>query len=217
MTRLALCASLAACLMAGPALAAKPPKAATTAATLPPALVEKLRQIRALTADFREEKKMAILVTPIVRTGTLAYEAPGRLAQQVATPAPARLVLDGKVLSMSEGQGKPTTRLDIEAQPAVGLLVRLLLGVLAGDVATLGQHTKLSYRDLGKDAWSIDLLPKDPLLEKLIKSMHVSGRGAIIDVLRVVDRSGDETTTRFSNAKLLPGFTADERARRFGP
>jgi outer membrane lipoprotein-sorting protein len=203
-------------LLLGALLAAAPLKTADkVATTLPAPLVQKFRKIRALTADFREEKKMAILVAPLVRSGTLAYEAPDHLAQEVSKPTPSRLVLQGNRLTVGEGDGKTVTTIDIEKQPAVGLLVRLLLGVLSGDDSTLSRHTRIAFR--GKDeAWSLDLDPVDPLLQKLIKSMHISGRGAIIDLLTVVDRSGDETVTRFSNVKLLPGFSPQERAARFG-
>jgi outer membrane lipoprotein-sorting protein len=203
----------------GPGVHAAPARNKPAADTLPPALVQKFRAIRALTADFREEKKMAILVAPLVRTGTLAYEAPDHLAQQTRQPSPSRMVLQGKRLTISEGEGKPATVIDIDKQAAVGLLVRLLLGVLAGDVSTLQQHARIAFRTLPNskgEAWSLDLDPVDPLLQKLITSMRVTGRGAIIDVLTVIDRSGDQTVTRFSSVKLLPGFSAQERAARFG-
>jgi hypothetical protein len=206
-----------------PRPAAEPVDAGKTPATsLPPALVEKFRRIRALTADFREEKRMAILVAPLVRTGTLSYEAPDHLAQVVAHPTPSRVVLAGKRLTIGEGAGKPATVIDIEQQPAVGMLVRLLLGVLAGDVSTLQAHTRIAFQAAaGKgaksDAWSLELVPVDPLLLKLVQNLRVKGRGAIVDELVVLDRSGDQTVTRFSNVKLLPGgFTAKERAARFG-
>jgi hypothetical protein len=199
---------------------------------LPGALVEKFRRVRALTADFREEKRLAILVTPIVRAGTIAYEAPDRLAQDVTSPAPSRLVLAGNVLTMIDGQERHV--LDIDQQPAVGLLVRLLLGVLAGDVAGLERHARLNFRALPAaaasqrssaakrarpatgEAWALDLDPADPLLTKLIKSMSVSGHDAVIDVLTIVDGNGDQTVTRFSNVQFPAAFTAQERAARFG-
>jgi outer membrane lipoprotein-sorting protein len=213
------CALLAALTMfAGHAARATTP----SGTTLPPALVTQLRQIKALTADFQEEKRLAILVTPIVRTGQIAYEAPGRLAQEVKQPSPARLVLDGKMLSMTDGNDRHV--IDIDQQPAVGLLVRLLLGVLAGDVQGLARHARIAFTSSkkGKSApkaasgWTLDLDPTDPLLAKLIKSMSVSGHDAVVDLLTVVDANGDRTVTRFSNVKFLPAFTPQERAARFG-
>jgi hypothetical protein len=199
---------------------------------VPRELVEKFRKVRGLTAEFREEKKMAILVAPMVRAGTIAYEAPGRLAQAVTSPNPSRLVLAGNVLTMVDGGQRHV--LDIDKQPAVGLLVRLLLGVLAGDVAALERHAHVVYKALPAPSrstranratapatattpgWSLDLTPRDPLLAKLIKSMSLTGRDAVIDVLTVVDANGDQTVTKFSNVKFLSGFTPPERAARFG-
>jgi outer membrane lipoprotein-sorting protein len=213
--------------LVGPHRAAAGPAATTT---VPPALIDKLRKIRALTADFREEKRMAILVTPMVRVGKISYEAPDRLAQEVTEPSPSRLVLAANVLTMIDGKERHV--LDIDQQPAVGLLVRLFLGVLAGDVAALGQHAKLTFRApaasgnsahpkhashaAAGDAWNLDLDPTDPLLAKLIKSMSVSGHDAIIDVLTLVDGNGDQTVTKFSNVRFPAAFTAQERAARFG-
>ena len=196
-------------------------------AEVPRALVEKFRQVRALTADFREEKHMAILVAPIVRAGTISYLSPGQLAQQVTEPSPSRLVLAGNVLTMIDGQQRHV--IDINQQPAVGLLVRLLLGVLAGDVASLQRHARITFTALpaargvgsprsatAQKSWSLDLDPQDPLLIKLIKKMRLSGRDAVIDELTIVDANGDETVTRFSNVKFPAGFSAQERAARFG-
>jgi hypothetical protein len=200
-------------------------------ADVPRAVVEKFRAIKALTADFREEKRMAILEAPIVRGGTIAYESPGRLAMDVTQPSPSRLVLDRNVLTMTDGQQRHV--IDIDKEPAVGLLVRLLLGVLAGDVDGLKRHAKVAFRTVSPDnrgkskgkhnragaatePWSMDLDPQDPLLAKLIKHMSVSGHDAIIDVLTIVDGNGDRTVTRFANVKLLDGFSPSDRATRFG-
>ena len=202
------------------------------AAGLPPGrLIEKFRAIKALTADFREEKRMAILEAPIARAGTIAYESPGRLAMDVTQPGPSRLLLDRNVLTMIDGPQRHV--IDIDKQPAVGLLVRLLLGVLAGDVDGLKRHARVAFRGLprGKsqrgagqaarsgtamESWSMDLDPQDPVLTKLIKSMSVTGHDAIIDVLTVVDGNGDRTVTTFSNVKVLDGFSPADRATRFG-
>jgi hypothetical protein len=201
-------------------------------ADVPRAVVEKFRAIKALTADFHEEKRMAILEAPIVRSGTIAYESPGRLAMDVTQPSPSRLVLDRNVLTMTDGQQRHV--IDIDKQPAVGLLVRLLLGVLAGDVDGLKRHATVAFRtgspaerskSKGKktdragtatEPWSMDLDPQDPLLAKLIKHMSVAGHDAIIDVLTIVDGNGDRTVTRFANVKLLDGFSPADRATRFG-
>lgn len=196
--------------------ARKPAAAALPASdSLPPALVHQLRKIRALSANFREEKRMAILVAPIVREGILHYEAPGRLAQQVTKPSPSRLVLSGNQLTMSDGEQRQV--IDIDQQPAVGLLVRLLLGVLAGDVASLQRHARLTFTPPTRSSgWTLALQPQDPLLEKLIRHMQLTGHDAVIDVLTITDTGGDVTVTRFSNVKFAPGFTAQERAVRFG-
>jgi outer membrane lipoprotein-sorting protein len=222
-------AALGICLAALLASSARDGRAAPAAQpTIPAALVEKFRAIRALTADFREEKRMAILVAPIVRAGTIVYQAPGRLAMDTSQPAPSRLVLADNVLTMIDGQQRHT--IDIDKQPAVGLLVRLLLGVLAGDVASLQRHARMAFRALppaaghgrkgrgsaGGGAWTLDLDPQDPLLAKLVKSLSVAGHDAVIDVLTLVDGNGDRTVTRFSNVKFLPGLSPQERAARFG-
>jgi hypothetical protein len=202
-------------------------QAGETEGALPGRLVEKFRAIKALTADFHEEKRMAILEAPIARSGTIAYESPGRLAMDVTKPSPSRLLLDRNVLTMIDGPQRHV--IDIDKQPAVGLLVRLLLGVLAGDVDGLKRHARVAFhagprakgqRDHARAAtasWSLDLDPQDPLLAKLIKSMSVAGHEAIIDVLTVVDGNGDRTVTTFTNVKLLDGFSPADRAARFGP
>ena len=182
--------------------------------TVPAELLQSFRKVAALRAQFREEKRMALLAAPLTRTGTLYYEAPGRLAQHVATPAPSRLLIDGKRLETLDASGRSSV--DLAQHPAVGALLGLILNLLGGDGSALGREATIQFVTSPKDRrWTLELLPKTDLLRKLLRKMTCVGRGTTLETLTVLDASGDETVTRFSKVEFLPRFPPEERTRAF--
>ena len=67
-------------------------------------LLERFRKVPGLYARFREEKRIALLVDPLVSEGTLHFVPPERLAKHVLQPAKSSVLIDGGVLRFRRGQ-----------------------------------------------------------------------------------------------------------------
>jgi hypothetical protein len=64
-------------------------------------------------------------------------------------------------------------------------------------------------------AWDLRFKPKAPPLSDVVETIGLAGRGIFIDTLRVSERSGDVTVTRFSAVDPARRFTTDELQRLF--
>lgn len=177
------------------------------------ALLAKLRAVEAVSAQFREEKTMALLATPLISEGVVHYQKPRSLVRHTQKPRAASLLLEGDKLSF--GDASHVESASIAAQPALTVLVDAFIGVLSGDKAALAQAAKLTLEAVQGDGWRIVVTPTRASLLKLVRVMEFQGVGAKLTHMRLVDANGDETKTTFSNIVLRKSFDAKERARLF--
>ncbi len=177
------------------------------------ALLAKLRAVEAVSAHFREEKRIALLATPLISEGDVYYEKSRSLVRHTRKPAASSLLLEGDKLSFGNKKGVESAT--ITAQPSLSVLVDAFIGVLSGDKAALERAAKLTLETGPGEAWRMVATPtRDPLL-KLVRVMEFEGVGARLLRMRMVDANGDETLTTFSEVTLRKPFEAAERARLF--
>lgn len=201
----------------GPALAeADAPDAGGGGAALTRLLAE-FAAMPGLTAHFREEKHMALLAAPLTSRGEIAFAPPGRLRRQVTEPVESlMLVRDGEML-LRDPYGSRV--IDLSSQPMVRVFVDGITLLLAGDLEGLRARYRMRFAagDVGpSDAWSLELEPTVAPLDEVIASIRFAGRGRVLDTLTVVETSGDETRTRFSEVDAEKHFSSEEIRRLFG-
>ena len=141
-------------------------------------------------ADFRETRHLAALTAPIVRAGTLAYVRPDRLEMNVETPTREQLVIDGGVLTVRSPAGVRTLRLDSE--PSLRAWTESLRATLAGDVPSLTRHFVATLAGT-PDAWKLALEPRDPTLHAQIAEIDITGTGASVTRVEIVEQDGDRS------------------------
>ena len=203
---IALIAAAAASLGTAPTRAAPPPATPLPATpTLAPAagpltddLADVMRLLGARThrrARFRERQDLAVLDRPLVSTGELIYDAPGRLEERVLTPRRETLIAQGDRLSV-ERDGR---RRVFELSRATGFaaLIGSLRATLAGDDAALRRDFAVEFHgDLAR--WTLRLTPRSAALARQIARIRIDGtRG---ELRRVVIRSanGDASVMRLT-------------------
>jgi outer membrane lipoprotein-sorting protein len=199
----ALLASLAVC-ASGP-----------TAATTDPidAILAPFQGIAGLEAHFREEKRLAMLAAPLVSEGEIYFVKPDRLARRVTQPAPSVMVIDGKSLTFRDEHGRETIAID--AYPAVRPFIDGFLQILAGNGETLHRIYDISLEPQPRGAWGLRLTPKAGPMREAIAAIDVTGRGVVLETLRVTEVDGDVTVTRFDAVDPKHHFTANELERLF--
>lgn len=204
--------SLLACEVAGPAHAS----AQETAATVDSVLA-RMARIQGLHTSYREEKRIALLSSPIVSEGTIDYargtgSTPPRMARRTTRPSAQVVLIDAGELRMSDG--RTTSRIDLASQPVVRSFVDSFLQLLVGDRAALERTYTLSLENTDA-GWSLVLRPRGAPLSTFLREIRFEGRGDVLARMVMTEVSGDVTTTTFADVDASHRYTAAEATRVF--
>ncbi|HIF95531.1 MAG TPA: outer membrane lipoprotein carrier protein LolA [Myxococcales bacterium] len=164
-----------------------------------------------LSAHFREEKHLALLMAPLKSEGTLYFSPPGLLVRHVESPISSSVLIREGRLSIVSGRSK--MNIDLETNPAVRVFVDSLRLVLAGDLPALRilyRVEMLAFDPADQGAWALSLKPLDPALEKVLKVIELRGSGNRLGELRVQEVNGDLSITQFSDVNSQRLFRAEE-------
>jgi outer membrane lipoprotein-sorting protein len=175
-------------------------------------VLAELAKVEALSAHFHEEKRMALLATPLSSDGALHYQKPRMLVRHTDKPHAATVLLHGDKLSF--GDAKHSESLDLASQPSLRVLVDTFVSVLAGDLAALQRVATVTIEAHGS-GYRIVVVPKDDKVKRLVKSMSFDGEGARLSRMELLDANGDTTVTTFSALELRKPFSAAEQKRLF--
>lgn len=155
-----------------------------------PALMSKLGAVPERRAPFREQRRFAALNAPLQSAGTLYYRRPDYLEKNTTWPEPERLVVDGGRFVLTEGNDAPRV-INLNGQPELRTMIEGMRGPLAGDLAALERgFTVQAAGTLG--AWTLDLIPRDPAAQRLLRSIRLAGQDDAIRDLWLEQANGDE-------------------------
>lgn len=180
------------------------------------ALLARFRALPGLSARFHEEKRIQLLVAPLVSEGTLDYAPPSRMVRRTTSPAPSTALIDGAQLRFSDGSGQQS--LDMNAMPVVRQFVDSLVAVVAGDRAALERAYAMDFRvpDAAQpERWTLTLRPRAPALQRVFREVALRGDGVALSAMTVRETNGDETETTFRDVNPARRYTAEERSRVF--
>jgi hypothetical protein len=148
----------------------------------------------AVDQHFTQEKQLRVLKRPIRTEGTMLYRRDRGVCWNTEKPVLSTLVLGEQQLRQING-GEELV-LKAQQQPALFGFTRLFFAALSGQVEQLSEHFQVQ---VGGDEqhWSLDLTPRDALLQKFIEHMQLSG-GARVEHVVVQGRDNDRTDIVFS-------------------
>lgn len=170
----------------------------------------RMARIQGLHCTYREEKRIALLTTPMVSEGTIDYArgaTPGaaRMARRTTRPSRQVVLIDGGELRMSDGRS--TQRIDLASQPVVRSFVDSFLQLLVGDRAALERTYTIAIETPGEGRWALLLRPRAAPLTQFLREIRFEGRGDAMERMVMTEVSGDTTTTTFAEV---------DAARRYG-
>jgi hypothetical protein len=174
----------------------------------------RLDRLERLQATFSEEKHIALLARPLRQSGTIYFDRTRGIARLTRTPRPERMLLTERSLRI-ERAGK-IEDIPLDKSKALKAFALVFPALLRGERAELEAAFALELRGAPAKAWSLALTPRDPGLCGLISRVVVSGQGAEVSSLQVVEASGDTTDTRLSGIARNAAVPAAEVARVFG-
>ena len=154
------------------------------------ALMQRLAARRHGHVAFTEVRYLAVLDRPLESSGELLYEAPDRLEKRILKPRPETLVLAHGVLSAT--RGRHTRTVEVAAWPQVAPLIEGLRATLAGDRAALERIFSVQLE--GDPArWTLRLAPRDPEAARLISAVSITGEGADLSTVEILEADGDHS------------------------
>jgi hypothetical protein len=166
-----------------------------TARAMTPAELQRLLQSRpARAVAFDEVRESPWLAAPLQSRGTLS---PGResLEKHVSSPREETWRLWPDRMEWVGPDGAVTRQVQFSAAPALGALADTLRRAVAGDLIGLERDFRLQ---LGGDErlWTVQLEPRAAELARHLDHLELQGTGAQLQVIIIVERSGERTTTR---------------------
>lgn len=176
-------------------------------------LLQEFRGLPGLSARFREEKRVALLAVPLRSEGEIHFAPPGRLLRKVTAPTTSTaLIADGRLTFASQGNRQ---EFDLTRQPLVAGFVDSFRSVLAGDRAALERAYRISFEPQDDGGWQLTLRPRGAPLNQFLREMTLVGNGVRVSTMRMVEVSGDTTTTEFFEINANKRWTDAEANRTF--
>jgi len=147
---------------------------------------------------FTEVRRSDVLRAPLELKGTLHYQRPDRLERHVLSPYQEFTRIDGdRVTVENPARGEPR-RYSLAALPAALALVESLRATLAGDLAALERHYRVSLEG-SREAWTLSLAPRAPALAGAISGIRLAGAAARLARMEIEETTGDRITTVFGD------------------
>jgi hypothetical protein len=192
-----------------------PPRAAAAGGDVGPLFdllhVDRLERLK---AHFSEEKRIALLARPLRSTGALYFDRTRGIARVTTTPRAERVILSTTSLRIE--RDKKVEEIPLDKSKALKAFSLVFPRILRGERAELEAAFALDLQGKAKEAWTLVLTPTDPALCGLVSRVVLSGQGAEVASLQVVEANGDTTETRLSDVAKNDAVPAAEVAQGFG-
>lgn len=163
-------------------------------------LLQRSRSTNSLKAEFTQEKHLKVLTAPILSSGIIRFEQPGKLRWQVDKPDPFVVAMDGKNVRVREnGVEREASATDKQVFMGINSLIG---GILSGRMLD-GQGMTTSFFK-NTDGLRVEMIPTDPRMAKRMARVtllfHTDERG--LRELAMEQTNGDRTILRFQHAEF---------------
>jgi outer membrane lipoprotein-sorting protein len=167
--------------------------AATAAAPLTVnELMQMLGTVESANARFVETRQSALLKSPLVLQGTLAYRRPDRIEKHVLKPHDERITVEGGRLTLeNRGQNRKKT-MSVGSAPGLAALVESIRATRAGDLAALQRYYSVQVEG-SREQWILTLKPLDAQVADYVSLITLSGSGPRIARIAIDEAGGDRS------------------------
>ena len=176
-------------------------------------LQQRFSQVPVLRAEFAQQRTISGMAQPLNSSGNLLIARQQGLWWQQKKPFTLTLLLtENRMVQIMAGQSPQVVTAD--TNPQMFQFNSLLSALFHADQRALGQNFSLNFTDLGKGAWTLVLTPKVSPLNRLFRSITLSGE-TFLNNIDINDMQGDATHIRFFNQKTTPATLTDAEKRHF--
>lgn len=146
------------------------------------------------TVNYQEVRESPWLSAPVTSRGTMR-STPTALEKRVETPRQEtwRLLADrAEWVGPGASEGK---QILFTQAPALAALSQVMRHVVAGDLVALQRDFEIKLTG-SERVWSAQLQPRSPDVSRHLDHVELQGTGGQLQVIIVVERQGERTTTR---------------------
>lgn len=152
-----------------------------------------LSGVRQSQAEFVETKQLALLERPLRLQGRLYFRAPDYVRKEVTSPDYEDYEIEGDQVRIRNAEGSRTVSLD--RHPALRAIAAAFRATLGGDFAALQRFYRLQLTGSRAD-WQLQMIPRDPSMAARIEHIEVTGSGAELFSVLILESDGDQSLMR---------------------
>jgi outer membrane lipoprotein-sorting protein len=158
-------------------------------------LLQLLAGVKAGEATFTEQRQVTLqdMTRTLESSGRLSFSAPDTFVRETLKPRRERLAVAGNTLTMSQGSRSRSVPLD--TVPEAQVLVEAVRGTLTGNRELLDRHFTAQFNG-SLEQWTLELVPREPLLREQVARVTVSGVRAALTEVQVQLAGGDRSTMK---------------------
>lgn len=142
---------------------------------------------------FIEVRESPWLTAPIESRGTM-HSTPEGLERRVLTPRRETWRLLPDRMEWVGQDGVASKRILFSQTPAVAALAKAMRQVVAADLASLARDFRLELAG-DEQRWTVQLQPREAAVARQLDHLELQGSGSRLQVIIVVERQGERTTT----------------------
>jgi len=166
-------------------------------------LEAKMSTMRTLKTNFVQEKRIALLMEPLVLRGTICMERPALFAWHVNEPLRYSMVIRGDVLSQWDEDTGQVQRISLAKHAAFKIIIRQMRSWFSGDYKEILEEYRVAI--LEQDPLSLVFTPRDDtLVRQVVESVRIvfeSGERYIRQI-DIAERGGDSTKLTLSDTMV---------------
>jgi outer membrane lipoprotein-sorting protein len=155
-------------------------------------LMKLLGSVESAKARFVETRHSALLKSPLVLEGTLAYRRPDRVEKHVQSPYDERITVEAGRLTMENRTHNRKKTLSVSGAPGLAALIESIRATRAGDLAALQRHYALQVEG-SREQWTLTLKPLDAQVAAYVSQLTLTGSEARITRIVVEEAGGDRS------------------------
>jgi hypothetical protein len=163
-------------------------------ALTPPDLQRLLQASPRSTVRFEELRESPWLSTPVTSRGTL-HSTPAALEKRVESPRQETWRLLPDRVEWQGAEGGASRQILFSQAPALAALSDVMRRVVAGDVVALQRDFDVQVSG-DERVWRALLKPRTAQVAANLEQVELQGTGRTLQVIIVVERQGERTTTR---------------------
>lgn len=156
------------------------------------------KRIKTISAEFTQDKEMAVLENKISMSGNFYYDAKGYICLDYSNPKGNKILFSGDKF-MITNSGKKTVA-NIKSNPMLRQLNEMLIACMTGDVNKFKNGWGISYAE-NEDEYILTLTPTNKRASKMISSIILNfvKKDMSLSKMKMVEKGDNISTYKFFN------------------